>query len=160
MTKDTNTGSTGSLTPVEELSRTTTRTDLYSSMDEPNFVTKDSGKDASLASTNDSTKDNADLHRPNTISKLWSNFMDTTSAHGFYQIKLRRKRIAKVFWVFVCVLGFTGLGLHLSTMVTKYLSYAHDEKTGVVAGSPEFPDVTICNMDAISADRFVFAVFK
>ena len=89
-----------------------------------------------------------------TVSNVLGQFMDTTSAHGFFQVKLRKTFFTKIFWICVLLIAFGGLGYHLSFLIIKYLDYGHEETTEMVVESPLFPDVTVCNIDAISADRF------
>lgn len=79
--------------------------------------------------------------------------MDSTSAHGFHKINAGNRTVTNIFWIFVLTAGFCGLGYHLSTSVIKYRSYDYDDITELVFDIPDFPDVTICNMDAISSDR-------
>ena len=46
-----------------------------------------------------------------------------------------------------------GMTFQLHSLIFKYFCYDYDEVTISVAAKPEFPDVTICNMDAMYADR-------
>ncbi len=119
----------------------TTRSDIYANGFLPQKTTVspeqvESGKD-----------------EPQEFTTTVSKFMDSTSAHGFYQVKQRKSFLAKLFWTSVLLLAFTGLGLHLATIVIQFLAYEHEETTSSIFGSPQFPDVTVCNMDGISADR-------
>lgn len=86
-------------------------------------------------------------------------FMESTSAHGFSHVKHSRHARTKLFWVLILLTSFAGLGFHLSTLVCKYLAFDHEETTELVHESPVFPDVTICNMDGLSSDRFVLKIF-
>ena len=122
-----------------------TRIDIYSSTGAFNVKKSDNDNDEKFLQTK---------HENETASNVVGQFMDTTSAHGFFQVKFRRNSITKMFWICILLLAFGGLGYHLATLVMKYLSYGHEETTEMILESPLFPDVTICNMDAISADRF------
>ena len=123
-----------------------TRIDIYSPTGAFNVKNTDNNYSEKILQTK---------HENETASNVVGQFMDTTSAHGFFQVKFRRNSITKMFWICVLVLAFGGLGYHLATLVMKYLSYGHEETTEMIRESPLFPDVTVCNMDAISADRFV-----
>ena len=123
-----------------------TRIDICSSTGAFNVKKSDKDNDEKFLQTK---------HENETASNVVGQFMDTTSAHGFFQVKFRRNSITKMFWICILLLAFGGLGYHLATLVMKYLSYGHEETTEMILESPLFPDVTICNMDAISADRFV-----
>ena len=123
-----------------------TRIDIYSSTGAFNVKNSDNNYDKKVLHTK---------HENETASNIVGQFMDTTSAHGFFQVKFRKNSIIKIFWICVLLLAFGGLGYHLATLVLKYLSYGHEETTEMILESPLFPDVTVCNMDAISADRFV-----
>ena len=94
------------------------------------------------------------------FSDILHKFCDSTSAHGFYQVKLGRERTSKLIWLLVLMIGFSGLGYHLSSLIKKYLNFQYDETTVLVSESPQFPDMTICNMDGISGDRFVLDPFS
>ena len=139
--------------PAEE-----TRVEIYSTSD-----TFDTMKVSETKGTNMHVPDNDSQEKflksdygKETFSIVASKFIDSTSAHGFYQVKLRKKSITKLFWTSILLAAFTGLGLHLSILVMKYLDYGYEETTELVLESPLFPDVTICNMDAISSDLYRF----
>ncbi len=79
-------------------------------------------------------------------------FCQTTSAHGFSQLKNTNGHAGKyLFWHIIITIAFGFLTFHLYTLIDKYLAYNYDETTTLVFESPVFPDVTLCNMDAINA---------
>ncbi len=81
-------------------------------------------------------------------------FCETTSAHGFNQLKnAYGQKLKLVFWHFIIILAFIFLTLHLSMLINKYLQYDYDETTILLTESPVFPDVTLCNMDPLNGAR-------
>ena len=50
----------------------------------------------------------------------------------------------------------SGMSYQLYSVVDKYLKYDYDEVTLSSTENPVFPDVTVCNMDAIYGKRYVF----
>ena len=115
---------------------------------------KKSGKLENVISSADKISDDfRKSGRPEKCSDILYKFCDT-SAHGFYQVKLGREWTTKTRWSLVLTIGFSGLAYHLSNLIMKYLKFEYDE-TLLVSESPQFPAVTICNMDGISGDRCV-----
>ena len=45
------------------------------------------------------------------------------------------------------------MSIQLHSLISNYLLFKYDEVTISETKKPEFPDVTICNMDGIYADR-------
>ncbi len=89
------------------------------------------------------------------FSDIFSKFALSTSAHGFCQLDAHRRAGTRLFWVCVLVVSFAGLGVHLFALMEQYLRFQYKEVTEMVQESPHFPDVTVCNLDGISSDRFV-----
>ena len=86
--------------------------------------------------------------------KSLEEFCETTSAHGFSQLRNANGQTTKfIFWHFIICVAFGFLTFHLYTLIDKYLAYNYDETTTLVFESPVFPDVTLCNMDAINSGR-------
>ncbi len=84
--------------------------------------------------------------------KSLTDFFDSTSAHGFSQLSKAKGETGKfIFWHFIICVAFGLLTFHLYTLIDKYLAYNYDETTTLVFESPVFPDVTLCNMDALNS---------
>ena len=112
-----------------------------------------------VSDNNDSETSLMSNYGKETFSIVTDKFMESTSAHGFNQVKLRKKSIAKLFWIIVLLVAFTALGTHLCALVEKYFDYGYEETTELLMENPLFPDVTICNMDAISSDRYINSIY-
>ena len=84
--------------------------------------------------------------------KSFKEFCESTSAHGFSQLRNANGQTGKyIFWHIIITIAFGFLTYHLYTLIDKYLEYNYDETTTLVFESPVYPDVTLCNMDAINA---------
>ena len=65
-----------------------------------------------------------------TVSNVLGQFMDTTSAHGFFSSEATENIFHKKYSGYVFLLiAFGGLGYHLSFLIIKYLDYGHEETT-------------------------------
>ena len=146
--------SNGSSTCFPSSEQSNTR-QIYSIKDDKCYQNQSSKLENEILSADKITDDFQKSGRPEKCSDILYTFCDTTSAHGFYQVKLGREWTTKFRWLLVLMIGFSGLGYHLSSLIIKNLKFEYDETTLLVSESPQFPDVTICNMDGISGDRFV-----
>uniref|UniRef100_A0A1I8I9S9 Amiloride-sensitive sodium channel n=1 Tax=Macrostomum lignano TaxID=282301 RepID=A0A1I8I9S9_9PLAT len=72
-----------------------------------------------------------------------SEFFVTTTAHGFLHI-VQNSIYLRIVWALLIVIAFGGFGLHLSTLVEKYLSYPLTTEIRYSEVEFEFPDVTVC----------------
>ncbi len=75
-----------------------------------------------------------------------------TGEMNFDLKKLNGRRA--VFWIFTISLVCGGFAYHVWSLVSKYLLYEYDEKIlSVASRGVQFPDVTVCNMDALFSRR-------
>ena len=58
-----------------------------------------------------------------------------------------------LFWYITLVMLCSGMSYQLYSLADKYLKYHYDEVTISASKDPVFPDITVCNMDAIYAKR-------
>ncbi len=61
----------------------------------------------------------------------------------------RRNQRAAVCWSVVILLILGGMSYHLYFLIATYFEYNYIEITESEPGIPEFPDVTVCNMDGV-----------
>ena len=80
---------------------------------------------------------------------FWQNFSRKASDN----LNKRLTKSVIIFYGITVLLICAGMTFQLHSLISKYFCYDYDEVTISVAAKPEFPDVTICNMDAIYADR-------
>ncbi len=92
-------------------------------------------------------------------NKSLQEFCEATSAHGFSHLRKANGQTEKlIFWHLIICVAFGLLTFHLYTLIDKYLAYDYDETTTLVFESPVFPDITLCNMDAINSARSVIHI--
>ncbi len=102
---------------------------------------------------NNGTLNNKATKNVQTDEKPFKDFCESTSAHGFKKLITNGQTVKFIFWHFIICVAFGCLTYHLYTLIDKYLAYNYDETTTLVFDNPVFPDITLCNMDAINADR-------
>ena len=61
-----------------------------------------------------------------------------------------------IFWSVTLIALCSGMSYQLYSLVDKYLKYDYDEVTLSSTDNPVFPDVTVCNMDAIYGKSMSF----
>ena len=83
-------------------------------------------------------------------------FCDQTSIHGTAFVVRHNLLPFKLFWSFVVLSGFTGLSLHLYSIVHGYLQYKSVESTYEKRNGFTFPDLSICNLKGISHSNLKF----
>ncbi len=142
----------------KKLERDTTRSNIYSLTDDYDQFLPSTGHSSQLRLSPEVSESNSSMGSGSSSNKdnrkLLNNFYGTTSAHGFPQLKnASGDRINILVWHLIIFLAFACLSFHLYTLISKYLKYDYDETTTLVFESPVFPDVTLCNMDAINARR-------
>ena len=78
-----------------------------------------------------------------TRNEIISEFRSTTTAHGVNRLNTD-SHIRKTVWTIFLVATFAGFAYHLSTLVTRYLTYPAN--TEIVEGGTAFvfPDITLC----------------
>ena len=87
-------------------------------------------------------------------------FCHHTTVHGIAFVARQNFLPFKLFWSFVVISAFTGLSLHLYSIVNSYLQYKSTESTYEKRNGFTFPDVTICNLNGISHSNLKSAAKK
>ena len=79
-----------------------------------------------------------------------------TTAHGVGNVvKDDRGTWVRVLWLIVVLTVVAGVFAHLSFVFVQYSEYKTHETTEILEETPEFPHVTICNLQAISQNHTV-----
>ena len=84
------------------------------------------------------------------LLKVISTFCEESSVHGLGQVVKNTVTSAKIVWLVVFVAAVIANAYHVSTLVKLYFRYPIQEVTKTQRVPVPFPDVTICNLDAIS----------
>ena len=82
--------------------------------------------------------------------KILEEFCGNTAIHGLSFVTIQKYKILKFFWIIIVILGFTGLSVHLYSIISSYLKYKSTQSTYERRNGFNFPDVTVCNLNGIS----------
>ena len=72
------------------------------------------------------------------------------SMHGFSHINPQVSKKVQYFWMCIITLTCVGAGLHLYSLIKLYLQYDYYETVRMEHGHLKFPDITLCNSEALS----------
>jgi len=94
------------------------------------------------------SSDNGKTVRNGPLRKLFDNFMDYTSSHGFAHIKRVNNRPGKMIWLILTLLGIGVAMYHAYKVIEQYTRYDYNTLLDIkFDANITFPAVTICNLN-------------
>ena len=90
---------------------------------------------------------------PATVKEALIEFCETTTVHGLYFLTYLGSKWIRLFWFLVVFIGFVGLSIHLYNIINAFLQYKTTEYSYERNDGYRFPDVTICNLNGVSASN-------
>ena len=105
------------------------------------------------------TRMESSQNKPSVKNRL-VDFCDHTTVHGLhFLVRLGHRRI-QLFWSVVVFSEFIGLAVHMIYIIHAYLQYKTTQYSYEQDHDFLFPDVTICNLNGISASNLKSAASK
>ena len=89
--------------------------------------------------------------RATSISALWRNFNEKTTAHGFPKVYHNKSYGKKIFWTTIVLLCLTAVAYNAALVLISFMNYEVDVDIQMVHNVElAFPAVTICNISPIN----------
>jgi len=88
------------------------------------------------------------------VLKVICDYCEETSVHGLGQVIRNTNTTAKILWLIFFFVAVISNIYHCSILIEMYLDYPMQEVTRTEHSSISFPDVTICNLDAVSGSNY------
>ena len=87
---------------------------------------------------------------PKTVKGILRHHGETTTVKGVPKLLKSRRLPVKLLWVFAVIFGGTIAIYQLTTLLIKFFSYSTTTSLTEVQEAPEFPDVTLCNLNPLT----------
>ena len=86
---------------------------------------------------------------PATVKGLLRHYGETTSVKGVPKVLKSRRKPLQLLWLLAVLFGGGMAAYQLTSLLIKYFSYLTTTKLQEINKAPEFPDVTVCNLNPL-----------
>ena len=86
-------------------------------------------------------------------AKIAKDFREHSTIHGLPFAVKQKIGSLKFFWIVTILIAFTLLSLHLYSIISTFLQYKSSESAYKIRDGYRFPDITLCNLNGISAQN-------